>query len=411
MGVYYTNAILTIAASSAEDVQEPILIPRQKIDDGTRPTFSFRNKNGTSSPIVARQIPEYAGKSIIADSPLSTRGWTWQENALSTRMVHFTKTEIIWECRSQQSFENGGTLRAAIGLAYRFATARGNIEYYWKVLVSDYSKRDLSYESDRLPAISGVAAQLKSLILNAQYMAGIWRQWIFSDLLWTTSWGEETRYPPATKDLEEMPSWSWASITGQIFFQFQACEQSEDHGAIKLLDIDCEPRGINPYGPIKKYANLVLEAALFPAELIAENIFVRGSYFILVEKKRLKVLFVLPDTILLESKDVHPARDPISKSSPQARRMLSHEELDSKEGSLNASISCLYLGGGLYDHQTDRRYRSAHSTVSRHYYLILAPALGHQPHPNSYPMFTRLGLFESSDGPPRKAKKTRVMLM
>lgn len=409
MGLYYKQAVITIAAASAQDVRQPFLIPRERIDENTRPKFNFRNKDDTTSTIIVCQVPDYAGISIVANSSLSTRGWTWQENVLSTRIVHFTKTEIIWECRSQQRFQNGATLRTSVGLAYRFASAKDNIEHYWKALVADYSKRDLTYESDRLPAISGVASELRTLILNGQYMAGIWKQWIFSELLWVTNWGEENRHPPRVKGLEEMPSWSWASIIGQVFYKFQACEQSQKHTALKIIDIDCPPRGANPFGQVKEKACIVLEAPLFPARLVTRNGSIFSSYNIFVNTKKPNPAYFWPDTILLEESTVYPYPDPRLQNTLQARRMCKDEAVSSIAKPLNVSISCLYLGGGRYSTIPSRRLPSLKIFAATHYYLILTPIIGEQPSP--IPMFSRLGLLKLSDSPPWKAQKTRVMLL
>ena len=408
MGLYYKQAVLTIAATSAQDVRQPFLIPRERIDENTRPKFNFCNKDDTTSTIIVRQVPDYAGISIVANSSLSTRGWTWQENVLSTRIVHFTKTEIIWECRSQQRFQNGATLKTSVGLACRFASAKDNIEQYWKALVADYSKRDLTYESDRLPAISGVASELGTLILNGQYMAGIWKQWIFSELLWITSWGKENRHPPRVKGLEEMPSWSWASIIGQVFYRFQACEQSQKNTALKVIDIDCPPRGTNPFGQVKEKACIVLEAPLFPARLVTRNGSISSSYDIFVNTKKPNPASFWPDTILLEENTVYPYPDPRLQNTLRARRVCKDEAVSSAAKPLSVSISCLYLGGGRYS-KIPRKLSSLKKFVTAHYYLILTPIIGEQPSP--IPMFSRLGLLELGDSPPWKAQKARVMLL
>jgi hypothetical protein len=44
-------------------------------------------------------------------------------NVLSTRTVHFDESEIIWECRSQQWYENIARLGCSTGLPSSLATA------------------------------------------------------------------------------------------------------------------------------------------------------------------------------------------------------------------------------------------------------------------------------------------------
>ncbi|KAF4334821.1 heterokaryon incompatibility [Fusarium beomiforme] len=213
MGDYYKNAILTIAASLANQVSEPFLVPREEIPPQLLSNFDFISFDGTVSQIIVRRVPDYGGIPLVSNSPLSTRAWTWQENVLSTRIAHFSRHEIVWECRSQQAFENGAKLQCAVGLAYRLARAGDDLEYYWKALVADYSKRELTYESDRLPAISSVASYF-SILKPGKYLAGVWEQWLFSDMTWMSSWGADNAFPPIPKQSSEMPSWSWASVAG-----------------------------------------------------------------------------------------------------------------------------------------------------------------------------------------------------
>lgn len=231
----------------------------------------------------------------------------------------------------------------------------------------------------------------------------------FSELLWITNWGEENRHPPRVKGLEEMPSWSWASIIGQVFYKFQACEQSQKHTALKIIDIDCPPRGANPFGQVKEKACIVLEAPLFPAKLVTRNGSISSSYNIFVNTKKPNLAYFWPDTILLEENTVYPYPDPRLQNTLQARRMCKDEAVSSIAKPLSVSISCFYLGGGRYSTIPDRKLPLLKSFITAHYYLILTPIIGEQPSP--IPMFSRLGLLELSDSPPWKAQKTRVMLL
>ncbi|KAM0345446.1 hypothetical protein ACHAPU_006373 [Fusarium lateritium] len=270
MGDYYQYAILTISASLASRVTEPFLVPREQIPQVLLPTVGFTNANGIVSQIVVRRVPEYAGITLVGNSPLSTRAWTWQENVLSTRIAHFSKTEIIWECRSQQAFENGAKLQCAAGLAYRYARAGDDTEYYWKTLVMEYCKRQLTYESDRLPAISSVALHFSTLT-PGRYLAGIWEQWLFSDMAWRASWTSVKQTRPVSKDSKEMPSWSWASITGEVGFSLETCVDSNKRSAIKLIHADCTPSGSSLFMQPKENSSIVVEAPVCLVELSTED--------------------------------------------------------------------------------------------------------------------------------------------
>jgi hypothetical protein len=45
---------------------------------------------------------------------------------------------------------------------------------WWHSVVEVYSKLDLTYQSDKLPALSGLAKVLQ-LLVGGQYLAGLWK--------------------------------------------------------------------------------------------------------------------------------------------------------------------------------------------------------------------------------------------
>ncbi|KAL7755761.1 hypothetical protein ACKLNR_014288 [Fusarium oxysporum f. sp. zingiberi] len=81
----------------------------------------------------------------------------------------------------------------------------------WVALVKLFSRCSLSYSSDKLVAISGMAQTLAPK-LNCDYLAGLWRKDLEHQLLWKV-----TRPRPAPKrDHTRGPSWTWASVDGTI---------------------------------------------------------------------------------------------------------------------------------------------------------------------------------------------------
>ena len=89
----------------------------------------------------------------------------------------------------------------------------------WHRLVSEYTNRALSVESDRLPAIAGIAQAVQSR-LQSRYLAGIWMNDLRCSLLWHytrsltavgVSYGKRPKAYRA-------PTWSWASIEGCVAF-------------------------------------------------------------------------------------------------------------------------------------------------------------------------------------------------
>lgn len=374
MGSYYKNAVVGIAASSAEHVRTPFL-EKQQGEATKRPLFEFNDPGGTVCRVVGRQVPEAGGVAITASSALSTRGWTWQENALSTRMIHFTTDEIIFECRSEQRFQNNARLQTMMGLAYRFAACHDNMEYNWKSLVADYSSRELSYESDRLPAISGVASEIKALT-NDTYIVGLWRQWLQSDLLWSSLWGPDGSTPPLGKADETLPSWTWASVTAKVAFEYTFCEQSGDHTAVTFENVDFVPLTSNPYGYAKK-ASITVTGSLVPATLVS-----RGEVRVWSLESKISGGFFTPDcplepVIVQDEKGI-----PVST----VKRVIGMPS-DTRVP-FEAQVGCLFIGGGRYKRGGPSRLPSFEACS---FYLVLARCeLGVE----SVPAYRRVGYYQ-----------------
>ena len=173
--------------------------------------------------------------------PLSQRGWVLQEQILVPRILHFDRREVFWECcqavasenlpRGWPSIDNDKMDKVAVILARKrlnpltdnlvdahendtsvTSLAGEDLHYMlWFTLVLKYSTCQLSYESDRLVAISGVARYLKT-INKDQYVAGLWRRHLERELAWSTI----RPLPADTSHLYYAPSFSWTSLNGFI---------------------------------------------------------------------------------------------------------------------------------------------------------------------------------------------------
>ena len=81
----------------------------------------------------------------------------------------------------------------------------------WAYIVSAYTYGGLTFGSDKLVAISGLARQMRK-VLDAEaedYLAGLWRYQLARQLLWSTSNQAENKQVRA-------PSWSWSSVDGWV---------------------------------------------------------------------------------------------------------------------------------------------------------------------------------------------------
>lgn len=84
----------------------------------------------------------------------------------------------------------------------------------WLRAVEQYSGRHLTFETDRLPAVSGLAAAV-ALTIKEDYLAGIWKGDMVRGLLWLPVSTATTNSP---NRIPSIPSWSWASYRGGIQF-------------------------------------------------------------------------------------------------------------------------------------------------------------------------------------------------
>lgn len=155
------------------------------------------------------------------DYCLLTRGWAYQERMLARRIVHFTVSELLWECKQARWCECKGIEKPSGPMTNRInnmsaafeACARledpppEHIIPMWRECVMGYSRGHLTETNDRLPAISGIGRMLGGRAGEGAYVAGIRRDALPFDLLWRCDQSSEL---PVT--MTRRPSWSWASV-------------------------------------------------------------------------------------------------------------------------------------------------------------------------------------------------------
>lgn len=109
-------------------------------------------------------------------------------------------------------------------------------------IVCAYSKGDLTFGQDKLVAIAGIA-QIGRGTNSHQYLAGMWRPWLDTLLLWYVH--HEPRPEPL---MYRAPSWSWASVDGQVTYDFNIQEkQPVSH----VLDASVTAAGADPFGAVQ----------------------------------------------------------------------------------------------------------------------------------------------------------------
>lgn len=113
----------------------------------------------------------------------------------------------------------------------------------WLEAVSHYSELRLSYQSDTLPALQGVAKKLQGHL--GQYYAGIWRHLLCVGLAWFT-------YSPTVRKVPWCaPTWSWASLSGGVSHRFHPFgELARIREVASILAITTTPAGQDDTGDV-----------------------------------------------------------------------------------------------------------------------------------------------------------------
>lgn len=173
----------------------------------------------------------------VNGAPLNKRAWVLQERLSSSRTLHFSPCQLYWECRVQTASE-----MYPLGLPKQMDCDRNlkrSLEPYpdrimnnkrqheiWNRLVQYYSKCGLTVSSDKLVALSGLAKHAAS-IFKDDYVAGLWRSNLETDLFWVTldiqrahekrGTNTSTWSRPSTRAKPYRgPSFSWAAINARI---------------------------------------------------------------------------------------------------------------------------------------------------------------------------------------------------
>ncbi|KAH8820660.1 heterokaryon incompatibility protein-domain-containing protein [Xylogone sp. PMI_703] len=267
----YSTAYFTIAATSAHDSREGFLKPRQQIEfvkiekppspppspparrrrtdpfdfdiDDWMPRREYKAYTNTVdgiwrevgselAPPEVEQFPLYICEHIdnftedVEKSILNSRGWVFQERALSRRILHFSAAQTYWEC--------------GVGVHCETLTLMYNSESYilgdpqfpsstsqrtdgqnigfFDSLFESYMQRAFTHPADRAIAFAGLQQRLaKAFYTNAHY--GIVEKFLHRNLLWLRKANTIlTRTLPGPHELqkEKTPSWSWMAYEGSI---------------------------------------------------------------------------------------------------------------------------------------------------------------------------------------------------
>lgn len=239
MAQVYSQSLVTLAASAASDGSQGFLRNNFKY-----PMIEVGYPSGGSRAVHTIFVGSPLNRfQSLPREPLNTRAWTLQERVLSPRILHYARDQLHWECRQairseagnppylsasqleDGSYHDGWLTKIASDLMpksqddhemtyaeYENAGGMG-YQHNWYGLVEAYTERNLCFDDDKLPALSGLA-RAYGIQHEGTYVAGLWSQDLVFGLLWYKKTDEPLRRPARYR----APSWSWASVDGPVSF-------------------------------------------------------------------------------------------------------------------------------------------------------------------------------------------------
>ncbi|KAF4456871.1 hypothetical protein F53441_1082 [Fusarium austroafricanum] len=273
MADIYANSYLTIAATKADDGSKGCFTE-------TSPEYLSKLIPGYQDTYVRHQVPILPllwNHGLLKREvwPLLNRGWIYQEMRLSSRVLHFCAQEVIWQCQTMQRSESGGEndqdLKSRKGSSLSFApyqVLEENPKYLWYRTVHEYSRLQLTYESDKMAALAGLAQRMKTLRPGDRYLVGLWEKTLLHDLLWYV-----TGQPTTERRNPSFPSWSWASLNCQVNWAYGL---DNVIGSVAIEDIKIFETGLGHMGECLE-ASITLKAPMLDARSLFAQYHIRRA--------------------------------------------------------------------------------------------------------------------------------------
>ncbi|KAL3419068.1 heterokaryon incompatibility protein [Phlyctema vagabunda] len=238
MGDVYKYGYCNIAAVRSKLNAEGLHVKRNpliitplmlSISNGDNPT------EGVGNYCFHQQFEEWFN---LDTAPLNQRAWVFQERVLSPRTLYFGSNQVSYECCGIKAseawpFSNkrnslyDRTLKSQLSTLTTSKLDAFDRRFvaldFWKTAVSSYSATDISFDTDRLIAMSGLARSVQRIV-NYPYLAGLW----MFHLEYQLSWHVTDRGTSRRADPSPAPSWSWASVHGRVKTPYKLWSKEND---------------------------------------------------------------------------------------------------------------------------------------------------------------------------------------
>jgi hypothetical protein len=259
MDSIYLRAIVTIIAAAGDDANAGLPGVRPGTRSDNRDIISIQRRK-----FITAHAP---AKEVIAKTAWWKRAWTFQEGWLSPRCFVFTPHEVLFCCTRSTNRESLHSYSPEVsnGLANRlfmtheigFPTGIAQISQESRIsslfngIMRLYTKRQLTYEDDRIKAIQGCLNIItQHCSISCWHGMPMQHDAIGGALMWR-------HMEPSKRRNFQFPSYAWASWDREpVYFReinvfyndFAKIEEIESHPSLPSISSGCPPLSIT--GPI-----------------------------------------------------------------------------------------------------------------------------------------------------------------
>lgn len=284
MSSIYHNASATICPISSNSCLEGFLrrtnhtvqiLFRSTVKNGIQGEYALRY---TNTKFSFMDVGNPAAEDF-AECKWKTRGWCFQELHSSKLMIIFgprkiqiiTPEGVIVEGAGEDSLQLSGFGDPVIPTLDKYVRDGMQLDeraYHdqWMSMVELYGIRELSYEADRLPALSGLASLFKRALPLDTYLAGLWERDIHRQLFWNTSGTSYGSLDDLVSSfrladgLYVAPSWSWMGKKDLISFgydKFNMDDYTDYRSECDYVRSSVTPDGLDATGKLRDASLLI----------------------------------------------------------------------------------------------------------------------------------------------------------
>lgn len=277
----YLNAEITLSSLTAKDCADRMFRRRPErsvvpvpLNFWLRKTCRPQKSANESRCETLAVFRIWNEEDLQTHGPVHERGWTFQEQLLSSRMLHFAPGSLHWECLCSYATETDPTgalkrrrevrdryipqieaKRSIRGFQPKFGvqSVQAGTKFQkvaftmWQKQVQDFTSRKLTKESDRLPAFTAISKHMENIV-QGEFIAGIWKGRNFIESLCWSLEKPATTSPP-------LPSWTWLYQGASITFHY--LDTAGDRPVVgrlvnpKALNINVDPQTYQVTGSLQ----------------------------------------------------------------------------------------------------------------------------------------------------------------